>query len=166
MVAAAAVAGGALGVLLAILAAMLLLDAALPMPGRSWTEADDRFWRQVHARSAAARRRRLRGRPPERLDVVDDGRATGRRALGVQAIAIDSITGTVERAKAREVDGRFRPDRSVHPRWRGVWLAAVRGAELPPVSVYRVGDRHVVRDGHHRISVAREQGATTIDAEV
>jgi hypothetical protein len=37
---------------------------------------------------------------------------------------------------------------------------------MPPISVYRVGDRHVVLDGHHRVSVARERGLTVIDAEV
>ena len=162
----AVVVGGGLGVLLAILALMLLIDAALPIPGRARSEADDHFWRLVRARQAAAQARRLRGRPPERLDVVDDGGARRRRALGVQAIALDSITGTVESAKAREFDGRFRPDRGAHERWCGVWLVCARGGELPPVSVYRVDGRHVVRDGHHRISVARDQGWTTIEADV
>jgi hypothetical protein len=37
---------------------------------------------------------------------------------------------------------------------------------MPPIDVYRVGDRHFVRDGHHRVSVARSLGATRIDAEV
>ena len=31
---------------------------------------------------------------------------------------------------------------------------------MPPISVYRVGDLHFVRDGHHRVSVARAQGRT------
>jgi hypothetical protein len=35
---------------------------------------------------------------------------------------------------------------------------------MPPISVYRVGDLHFVRDGHHRVSVARALGAATIDA--
>jgi hypothetical protein len=70
------------------------------------------------------------------------------------------------RRRRGEFDRRFRPDRGAHQRWRGVWLACARGDELPPVSVYRVGGRHVVRDGHHRISVARDQGWVTIDADV
>jgi ParB-like chromosome segregation protein Spo0J len=45
-----------------------------------------------------------------------------------------------------------------------VWLAAHRGETLPPISVIRVGDRYAVRDGHHRVSVARALGAATIDA--
>jgi hypothetical protein len=40
------------------------------------------------------------------------------------------------------------------------------GAALPPISVYRLDGDHYVRDGHHRVSVARARGATDIDAEV
>jgi hypothetical protein len=32
--------------------------------------------------------------------------------------------------------------------------------------VYRVGAEHVVRDGHHRVAVARDRGQATIDADV
>ena len=44
--------------------------------------------------------------------------------------------------------------------------AAQHGTELPPISVYRVGEAHFVRDGHHRVSVARALGAIAIDAHV
>ena len=42
----------------------------------------------------------------------------------------------------------------------------MRGTELPPISVYRVGAEHDVRDGHHRVSVARALGDVLIEAEV
>jgi ParB-like chromosome segregation protein Spo0J len=45
-----------------------------------------------------------------------------------------------------------------------VWVAEQRGQALPPISVARVGDAYAVRDGHHRVSVARARGALTIDA--
>jgi ParB-like chromosome segregation protein Spo0J len=45
-------------------------------------------------------------------------------------------------------------------------MAGRRGAALPPISVYRLGERHFVRDGHHRVSVARSLGMAAIDAEV
>jgi hypothetical protein len=45
-------------------------------------------------------------------------------------------------------------------------LAVRRGTEMPPISVYRVGGEHFVRDGHHRVSVGRALGAHTIDADV
>ena len=41
-----------------------------------------------------------------------------------------------------------------------------RGADLPPIDVYRVGDLHFVIDGHHRASVARQLGLNQIDANV
>jgi hypothetical protein len=37
---------------------------------------------------------------------------------------------------------------------------------MPPIDVYRVGELHFVRDGHHRVSVARALGDTTIEADV
>jgi hypothetical protein len=166
---AAAVVGGSAGVLLAVVAMLLVLDAVVPMPGATWSDADERFWRLVRARRRAARRRRLRGLEPERLDVLgEDGWASTaeRRPLGVQTIPIESVTGTVEASKARTFDRAWRPDRSDAQRWKGLWLAQARGGTPPPIAVYRIGAAHVVRDGHHRVSVARDRGFATIDADV
>ena len=91
---------------------------------------------------------------------------TVRRASGLHAIPIESIVGTAEPAKTRTFDRRFRPASSSRRRWEGLWMAGRRGAALPPISVYRMGGRHFVRDGHHRVSVARSLGMTAIDAEV
>ena len=46
------------------------------------------------------------------------------------------------------------------------WLAFNRGTTLPPISVVDVGDGYAVRDGHHRVSVAKALGALTIRAVV
>jgi hypothetical protein len=89
-----------------------------------------------------------------------------RRAGGLHAIPLDSIVGTAERAKTRTFDGRFRPGPASRRRWERLWIAGRRGAALPPISVYRLGDRHFVRDGHHRVSVALSLGMAAIDAEV
>jgi ParB-like chromosome segregation protein Spo0J len=45
-------------------------------------------------------------------------------------------------------------------------MAEQRGTLLPPIAVVRVGDAYAIRDGHHRVSVARARGAVTIDAIV
>ena len=45
-------------------------------------------------------------------------------------------------------------------------MAEQRGTLLPPIAVVRVGDAYAIRDGHHRVSVARARGALTIDAIV
>jgi hypothetical protein len=37
---------------------------------------------------------------------------------------------------------------------------------MPPIAVYRIGDIHFVRDGHHRVAGARAQGRDTIEALV
>jgi hypothetical protein len=51
-------------------------------------------------------------------------------------------------------------------RWESIAAARRRGIDLPPIDVYRVGDIHFVSDGHHRVSVARALGDTTIEARV
>jgi ParB-like chromosome segregation protein Spo0J len=45
-------------------------------------------------------------------------------------------------------------------------MAIHQGVDLPPISVVRVGDSYAIRDGHHRVSVARALGASTISAVV
>jgi hypothetical protein len=167
---AAALIGGSGGALLAILVLMLVLDAAIPLPGAGWSAADDRFRRLVRQRRRARGLRRLRGLKPEGLDVLDDSvgwaSVARRRALGIQSIPVDSITGTVEELKAQTFDRRFRPARSASEHWQRLWIAQAHGATMPPISVYRVGASHFVRDGHHRVSVARDHGSIAIDAEV
>jgi hypothetical protein len=162
--------GGAGGALLGIFAFMLFVDAVVPMPGVTRSDADERFRRLVRQRRRAQRMRRLRRMPPERLRVLDDRSgwvaSAERRALGVQLIPIASVTGTVEELQARAFDARFRPERASAEHWKRLWLAHAHGATLPPISVYRVGAEHVVCDGHHRISVARDHGLETIEADV
>jgi len=90
----------------------------------------------------------------------------GRGVAGLQAIALESIVGTAEPAKARAFDRRFRAAATSRSRWERLWMAGRRGAPLPPISVYRLGDEHFVSDGHHRVSVAHALGMAAIDAEV
>jgi hypothetical protein len=37
---------------------------------------------------------------------------------------------------------------------------------MAPIDVYRIGGLHFVRDGHHRVSVARAHGDAVIEAYV
>ena len=125
-----------------------------------------------------ARRRRALARLSARLRRADDvdhilpfeevvqalGRV-GERRLGEQTIPLDSIVGTVDRA--REFDRAFRPtSQRVRERWERINLAQRTGKAMPPIDVYRIGDMHFVKDGHHRVSVARALGRTEIDAYV
>jgi hypothetical protein len=89
----------------------------------------------------------------------------GERDRGVQTIPLDTIVGSVDRT--RDFDRRFRPtSHRVRPRWERIALARRRGESLPPIEVYRIGDAHFVRDGHHRVSVSRAQNETVIEAHV
>jgi hypothetical protein len=73
--------------------------------------------------------------------------------------------GTVGRA--RDFDRGFRPTSGrTRGRWERIATAARRGEAFPPIDVYRIGEVHFVKDGHHRVSVARAQGLDTIDAYV
>ena len=51
-------------------------------------------------------------------------------------------------------------------RWKRIDRAFRLGHELPPVILYKLGNLYFVKDGHHRVSVARFHGAEWIDAEV
>ena len=98
-------------------------------------------------------------------EVVDALGRVGERDRGLQTIPVDSVVGSVDRT--RDFDRAFRPtSQRVRPRWERIALARRRGESFPPIQVYRVGDVHFVRDGHHRVSVARAHGADAIDAHV
>ena len=130
-------------------------------------DAERAFTREARARRLATMVRRLRREPADcgRLAVYDEhGGHAGIPA--VREIPLDAIAGTVEPSRAELFDGDFRPAGAARSRWQRVWLAEHRGAVLPPISVVRVGDAYAVRDGHHRVSVARARGALTIDAAV
>jgi hypothetical protein len=89
----------------------------------------------------------------------------GERDLGLQAVDVESILGTVDRPQG--FDRAFRPtSERVRGRWEAIANAVRRGEPMPPVSLYRIGEVHFVRDGHHRVSVARALGRATIDAYV
>ena len=139
--------------------------------GSNFVDAERAFARVNRSRRLAAILRRIRREPAEhgRLPVFDElcvnlGRAV--RRAGLREIPLCSIRGTLEPSRAAQFDPEFRPAPIARSRWQRVWLAECRGAILPPISVVAVGDEYVLRDGHHRVSVARARGALTIDALV
>jgi hypothetical protein len=90
--------------------------------------------------------------------------AAGRRYLGTQEIPLERIVGTVDRADdfGRDFEPRRRLSRA---RLASLRRAAAAGP-LPAISVFEVGGAYFVEDGHHRVALAREQGAEFIDADV
>jgi hypothetical protein len=135
------------------------------------TDAQDDFQR-ARRRQVLSRLARRVSREPGDIDVIlpfdEVVAALGRvdeRYVGMETIDLDSIHGTVDRAKG--FDREFRPTSSrVRTRWERIANAMRRGEPMPPISVYRIGDVHFVRDGHHRVSVARALAQPVIDAYV
>ena len=85
--------------------------------------------------------------------------------VGLTVVPLDAIVGSVDRS--RDYDRRFRPTSGrTRGRWEQIAAAARRGESFPPVDLLRVGDLYFVRDGHHRVSVARALGRADIDAYV
>jgi hypothetical protein len=84
---------------------------------------------------------------------------------GARAVPIRQIRGSEGRCD--DFDAEFRPlNTHGRDRWLSVAMAWQKGVALPPVDLIQVGNLYFVRDGHHRISVARAWGAESIDAEV
>ena len=114
---------------------------------------------------------RLRGKPaasgtaPSFDEVQGSLRAYNRVRRGIRVVDLEKIVGSVGRS--RDFDRCFTPLRaSVGERWKRVDLAFYRGVELPPVSLYKLGDAYFVEDGNHRVSVARYHGVPDVEADV
>jgi hypothetical protein len=143
-----------------------LLDTGFPQ-----ADAENDFLRARRREVLASLGCRLRGRRRGCNRIVPFNEVVGalgwrgERRLGLHVIRLDTIVGTVD--SRRDFDRRFRPTSSrVRPRWEQLALAQRRGAAMPPIEVYRVGELHFVNDGHHRVSIAAATGQREIDAYV
>lgn len=89
----------------------------------------------------------------------------GQRDIGLQTIPVEMIVGSVGRY--RDFDRAFFPTQTTtSERWISVSKARYQDIELPPIEAYKLGDVYFVKDGNHRVSVARERGQAYIDAYV
>ncbi len=85
--------------------------------------------------------------------------------LGMKTIPVDKIIGSENRY--HDFSAAFYPKNvSLQNRWESVDAANIQDVILPPISVYKLGEWYFVRDGNHRVSVARSRGVAFIDAEV
>ncbi|HSQ28067.1 MAG TPA: universal stress protein [Anaerolineales bacterium] len=85
--------------------------------------------------------------------------------IGLRDIPLVSIVGSVGRYS--DFTRNFLPRREIRPeRWARVKIAASGLVGLPPIDVYKIGEIYFVKDGNHRVSVARQLGATHIQAYV
>jgi len=111
---------------------------------------------------------RLSGKSTQLLsydEVAEKLKLRIRTERGIQHIPIDAIVGSVGRDT--DFTRAFLPRRAVNQqRWANVKAAMEEGAGLPPIEVYKVGDVYFVIDGNHRVSIARQENFTTIEARV
>ncbi len=123
-------------------------------------------------RKATLRRIRARLRKdlsPNRLLSLDEVKgslgAFNQVYRGMRVVPVEKIAGSLNRYG--DFDSTFLPTRdSLETKWKSIDYAYHRTVELPPVSLFKIGERHFVVDGNHRVSVARYQGVEYIDAEV
>jgi len=110
----------------------------------------------------------LSGQPTTLLsydEIKEKLRIGGPIYRGVKTVHVDEIAGSLNRY--HEFDRVFLPaSDQLADRWQSVNRAFYEEISLPPAVLYKVGQVYFVVDGHHRVSVAREQGQIYIEAEV
>jgi hypothetical protein len=85
--------------------------------------------------------------------------------MGTQAVPLKQIVGSVGRY--RDFTREFLPRNAVNKeRWARVDQVFHSLEGYPPVELYKIGDVYFVRDGNHRVSVARANGIDAIEAYV
>ena len=84
---------------------------------------------------------------------------------GIKVVSMEHVIGTEGRSDGFDIDFYPLSEESCE-RWVNMALVYLSHIPLPPVVLTQVGDVYFVRDGHHRISVARAFGQAAMDAEV
>lgn len=139
-------------------------------PGKAFIEIQAAHLFILEKRRAVLHRllAKIGGRSLRLLDLnefrlrIDEG---SRSYLGSQAVPIDRIRGSESRRE--DFDSNLRPLREHNrQRWVNIAVARLSGTPLPPVELIHVGGFYFIRDGHHRVSVARALGERFIDALV
>ncbi len=121
-----------------------------------WRARLGRWWsvltRQPHSLLAL--------RQPEAIGTI-----RGSYPVGICAVPVRQIRGSESRSDDFDADFSPRQQRT-RGRWLSIATARLLGLTLPPVELIQMHDVYYVRDGHHRISVARAMGQEYIEAEV
>jgi hypothetical protein len=133
----------------------------------AFTRARDAWLRR--SRAAGRQRRSERDVLPSLSAVHAGTGAAPRRRVGLRAVDLDRIVGTVRNPSQNTAD--FLPLPHLRGQnWKGRWQritgAIDRLAMLPPIELVQAGDDYYVVDGHNRVAAARRAGAVEIDADV
>ena len=136
-----------------------------PAPDREAEVEFEERRRESQRRDVTAALTRRPRTAPALTDVVDAAGIAGQTDRGVRDIPVARIMGT--ESPAPDFDASFLPrSRQLRSRWVELHRLMERGGEVPPIDVYQLGDSYFVRDGHVRVSVARQLGRESIPARV
>lgn len=110
----------------------------------------------------------LRGENPDLLSLYTATKLikpTNESYKGIHPIKVADIIGSESRY--RDFSSAFMPrNRELKSRWERIDRANEHDIILPPISVFKLGGKYFVRDGNHRVSVAKSRGVEFIDAEI
>jgi hypothetical protein len=110
----------------------------------------------------------ITGHPNQLLSfeqIVEGVPFEGQYDAGEQDIPVDRIMGSIGRSQ--DFGAGFLPKKiDIRHRWVKIARANLRGEYLPPIDVFQVGTVYFVKDGNHRVSVARALNQATILAHV
>ncbi|MCC7362381.1 MAG: hypothetical protein IT317_23070 [Anaerolineales bacterium] len=99
------------------------------------------------------------------LRALNNHSARDPRSPQTHPVPLAEIVGSENRAE--DFDAEFRPlERHTRDRWISLAAARRLGVALPAVDLVAGPDGYYVRDGHHRISVARAAGQMEIEARI
>jgi hypothetical protein len=138
------------------------VDQGVLEMGRALSKFNNAHWRGTFKRLLA----KASGKSRDLLDlnqVRQNKTVEAMHETPCMTIEIAKIKGS--ECRVCDFDIEFLPlSQANRQRWAGVYAARLAGISLPAISVVQVGDVYYVRDGHHRISVARLLGEQYIDA--
>jgi hypothetical protein len=108
-------------------------------------------------------------RRPNRLGSLVEATAEtamlDRHDAGVHTVAIERIRGS--EGRHGDFDADFRPlQKRTRDRWLSLASARLQGVSIPPIELIQIDETYFVRDGHHRLSVARAIGEEYVEAHV
>ena len=96
---------------------------------------------------------------------ISKRKVRSQRDAGSQTVPIKRIKGS--EGRLGDFDCDFNPMQTrTFARWMSVAVARHSGKILPLVELIQLGGDYFVRDGHHRISVARALGEEYVDANI
>ncbi|MBN2618993.1 MAG: transcriptional regulator [Spirochaetales bacterium] len=98
-------------------------------------------------------------------DIKSLVKPTNESYKGMKVVPVKDIVGS--EGRYRDFNKAFLPRKEhLRNRWISIDKAHITDVILPPIKLYKIGDLYFVRDGNHRVSVAKMQKVHAIDAEV